>query len=432
MSDRTTSQSPRFQTADIPGTGGVIKQRPEDFLVEEIPLYTPCGEGEHIYLFVQKRGLSTFEMLHIIANHFGVQRKDIGFAGLKDKHAITRQVISIHAPGRKPEDFPSLRDDRLEILWTDLHTNKLRRGHLAANRFSIRIRNVKPTDVLRAAKTLAILEKSGIANRIGEQRFGLLNNTHVLGRLMVQGKHDDAIRELLGPSAHRPDVNAIGRAAFMDGDYVKALDNFPRTAHAERQALRLLAQGKGFKRAFFSIDHQMLGFYVSAFQSAVFNAVADARIADGTLDRLLPGDVAIKHENHACFSVDDVVANDSTTPQRLESFEISPSGPMWGGGMKRAQGAVDAAEIAALEESGVTVDMVKEFSDKSRNLIQGERRPLRVPVIAPEYEGGLDEHGPYIRCAFELPKGSFATTVMREIMKPSTESAVDSHEEDQE
>lgn len=98
-------------------------------------------------------------MLHILATHFGVQRRDIGFAGLKDKHAITRQVVSIHAPGRKPEDFPSLRDDRIEILWTDLHANKLRRGHLAANRFSIRIRDVKPTDVLRAAKSLAILEK---------------------------------------------------------------------------------------------------------------------------------------------------------------------------------------------------------------------------------------------------------------------------------
>jgi tRNA pseudouridine13 synthase len=430
--DPTFAQPTIFQTADIEGTGGVIKQRPEDFLVEEIPLYNPCGEGEHIYLFVQKRGLSTFEMLNILANHFGVQRRDIGFAGLKDKHAITRQVVSIHAPGRKPEDFPSLRDDRIEILWTDLHANKLRRGHLASNRFSIRIRNVKPTDVLRAAKVLASLEKTGIANRIGEQRFGLLNNNHTIGRLMIESRHEDAIRELLGPGAHRPDVNALARAAFAAGDYARALDLFPRHAHAERQALRALAQGKGVKRAFFGIDYQMLGFYISAFQSAVFNAVADRRVMDGTLDRLLPGDVAIKHENHACFSVDDPVASDPGTPDRLAKFEISPSGPMWGGGMKRAQGAVDEAELAALNGAGVTLEQVQTFSDRSRNLIQGERRPLRVPVIAPEYEGGLDEHGPYIRCAFELPKGSFATTVMREIMKPETAAPVESQDEDHE
>lgn len=432
MIDSTFAYPTKYQTADVPGTGGVIKQRPEDFLVEEIPLYNPCGEGEHIYLFVQKRGLSTFEMLHILATHFGVQRRDIGFAGLKDKHAITRQVVSIHAPGRKPEDFPSLRDDRIEILWTDLHANKLRRGHLAANRFSIRIRDVKPTDVLRAAKSLAILEKTGIANRIGEQRFGLLNNTHVIGRLMIESKHEEAIRELLGPGAHRPDVNALARAAFAQGDYARALDLFPRPAHAERQALRLLAQGKGVKRAFFGIDYQMLGFYISAFQSAVFNAVVDKRVIDGTLDRLLPGDVAMKHENHACFSADDAVVNDPVTADRLAKFEISPSGPMWGGGMKRAQGAIDEAELAALHNAGVTLEQVQTFSDRSRNLIQGERRPLRVPVIAPEYEGGLDEHGPYIRCAFELPKGSFATTVMREIMKPQTDTPVESHDEDQE
>ena len=88
-----------FITPDIPGTGGVIKERPEDFLVEEVPAYTPCGEGEHIYLFVEKRNLPTMNMVRILARHFGVKRQQVGTAGLKDRLAVTRQMVSIHAPG---------------------------------------------------------------------------------------------------------------------------------------------------------------------------------------------------------------------------------------------------------------------------------------------------------------------------------------------
>ena len=102
VSDRTHVSPSRYQTHDVAGIGGVIKQRPEDFLVEELPLYQPSGAGEHIYLFVQKRGMSTLELVNLLATHFGVTKREIGYAGLKDKQAITRQVFSIHAPGKRP------------------------------------------------------------------------------------------------------------------------------------------------------------------------------------------------------------------------------------------------------------------------------------------------------------------------------------------
>jgi tRNA pseudouridine13 synthase len=167
-----------------------------------------------------------------------------------------------------------------------------------------------------------------------------------------------------------------------------------------------------------SLEEPILRYYLSAFQSAVFNSVLDRRIAAGTLASLHDGDLAIKHDNLAVFAVTPEVAADPTTASRLAAFEISPSGPMWGAAMIRAAGATDEAETAVLASFGITPDHLKSFDSRARLSLDGKRRPLRVPVIDPEVEGGVDEHGSFVRCAFELPRGSFATVVLREVMKP--------------
>jgi len=414
----STSPLPaQYLTADIPGIGGTIKARPEDFLVDEIPAYDPVGEGEHFYMLVQKRNLSTLDLLAILAKHFGVDRQCVGYAGLKDKAAITRQVISIHSPGRKLDETRSLTDDRIQILWTDYHTNKLRRGHLVGNRFSVRIRGVKPTDVLAANRVMLRLQKEGVPNALGEQRFGMLRNNHIVGRHLVRGDFESAVRELLGPNAEYPHLNEAGRAFFAAGAFGEALHAFPRTAHAERAVLRAVAKGANAKRAFFAIEPTLLRFYVSAFQSAVFNRVLDARLRSSALGVLEAGDIAIKHDNQSVFDVTGDVLADPGTATRLRTFEISPSGPMWAGGMKTAGGGSGELELASLTAEGVTREQLEAFSERNRSLIAGERRALRVPLIDPETEGGVDEFGAYVRCAFELPKGSFATIVLREIMK---------------
>jgi tRNA pseudouridine13 synthase len=408
-----------YITADLPAIGGVIKQRPEDFLVDEQPLYQPSGSGEHIYLLVQKRGLSTMEMVEIVAAHFGVRRMAVGYAGLKDKHAITRQVVSVHVPGRKIEEFGELRHEKIGVLWTDYHANKLRPGHLKGNRFSVRIRNVKATDVVVAQRVLARLEKVGVPNRVGEQRFGLLENNHLVGRAIVAGEFEQAVKELLGPNLVHPEINCEGRRLFAEGRYSEAVNAYPRAARTEQRVLFQLSKKPDARRAILSLDEVMLRYYLSAFQSAVFNAVLDGRVAEGSLALLREGDLAFKHDNHAVFAVTPEVAADPGTARRLAAFEISPSGPMWGSTMIRGAGATDAAEIAALESFGVTHERLAAFDAGSRLELDGKRRALRVPVIAPEVEGGVDEHGAYVRCAFELPRGSFATVVLREIMKPA-------------
>jgi len=413
-----------YATALLPPIGGRIKERPEDFLVDEIPAYHACGEGEHLYLLVQKRGMSTMEMIRVLADHFRVRPDRIGYAGLKDKHAITRQVVSIHIPGQKPDDFPMLQHDKISVLGADLHTNKLRPGHLDGNRFSIRIRGVRPTDVIIAQKVLMSLAKSGVPNRFGEQRFGMLMNNHIIGRHLIAADYEGVVRELLGPNTFDPALNSEARALFAQGKLDEAKRHYPDAARTELKVLHRLSQGRTPRDAVRALDDTTIGYYISAFQSAVFNAVLDARVATGTLGELHEGDLAIKRENLAVFAVDAALAADPATRDRLAALDIGPSGPMWGPEMMRAASATDEREVACLAALGLTPDQLKSADVLTRRAIDGRRRPLRISLIDPEVEGGVDEHGAYVRCAFELSRGAFATVVMREIMKPPTAAGV--------
>lgn len=404
----------RYLTADIPGIGGTIRQRPEDFLVEEMPMYQPCGEGEHVYLFVQKRDMSTSELIGVIARHFGVNRRAIGYAGQKDTHAVSRQLVSVHLPGKKPEDFPMLQHERVSVLWVDQHTNKLRLGHLAGNRFSIRIRDVKPTDVVSVHRVMARLIASGVPNRFGPQRFGAVCRNHLVGRSLVLGDWDSAVRALLEPSSHS-EAHREARRAYAEGKLTDAIILFG--PGVERRVLAALVRGESPERAIRGLESAELRFFLNAFQSAVFNTLVDERTAAGSLGSLHPGDVAIKHVNNAPFTVDLATAQNPDTLARLAAFEISPSGPMWGSGMLRADGETYARELAALESLGVREPDLAKFDQGALGGMHGERRALRIRVSDVEIEGGVDEHGPFVRCAFDLPRGSFATTVLAEIMK---------------
>jgi tRNA pseudouridine13 synthase len=416
----TGVSSPRYLTHEVAGIGGEIKQRPEDFLVEEIPLYPPSGEGEHIYMLVEKHGLSTLQLRDAIARHFKVHRKSIGHAGLKDKHAVTRQVISVHTPGKTPEDFPSFQHDRARVLWVDLHQNKLQRGHLSGNRFSIKVRGVDPLSVREAKRSLDMLARSGVPNRFGVQRFGYLMNNHLVGRALILGDHAQALDLILSPHPNAPKGSVDSRAAYRQGDYQTAAELMPKVFKVERYALSALARGEPVEKAIRAIDPTAAGFFISSFQSAVFNRVLNERVRSGTLDRLVEGDLAFVMKSRSCFPVQaaELRDNPETLESRLRSFEIAPSGPMWGTSMPRAGGDIGALELDALAQAGVgTKDMELCEQRDDYPMIGGDRRPLRIPVIDPEVEGGIDEHGAYVRCAFELPRGSFATTVMDEVMK---------------
>ena len=149
-----------YLTGHFPGTGGTIKQTPEDFRVEEVPRYLPCGEGEHLYLEVEKRGLTTFEAVTRLAGALGVPERQVGYAGLKDARATTRQWISL--AGAAPGEAAALEIEGLRILSAGLHRNKLRLGHLAGNRFRIRARGVRPGALEHARDSLHVLQSLGV------------------------------------------------------------------------------------------------------------------------------------------------------------------------------------------------------------------------------------------------------------------------------
>lgn len=409
-------------TTDIPGVGGRIKMRPEDFLVEEIPLTEPSGAGEHLWMLVEKRDLSTMHMARIIARHFDRPLYDVGWAGLKDKRAITRQVISVRMPGKRPEDFPQLQNRQISVLWVDLHDRKLRRGHLKGNRFSIRIRDVKPTGALRAQQVLRQLQLAGLPGAFGHQRFGAMGTNHLIGRALLRGEHQAVLDLLLGPGEGR--MHPRSRALFAEGKLREALDTLPRAARAERSVLGPLTRGATPAEAVKAMSKPERRFFITAAQSAIFNEVLRQRMTDGTWNQLLEGDLAMKLDGRATFAVGAAEIESGELPGRLARFEISPTGPMWGPQMQRAAGAVDELELQVLDRFGLSLEILERYQQAFPDDLEGQRRPLRVAVTDAEVEGGVDEHGAFIRCAFDLPRGSFATEVMREIIKPSNPGAL--------
>lgn len=395
------------------GIGGVIKQRPGDFIVEELQLYDCCGEGEHLYLSIEKTGVAHAELMSILRRYFGVPDFAIGFAGMKDKMGVTRQIMSIHLPGLAdpPLELPH---ERIKVLWSNRHKNKLRRGHLRGNRFEIRIRNVSIDQADSARRTLEQLQRIGVPAAFGPQRFGYRRNNHLLGAMMLRGDWDAFVHEVVGTGVTAfPEYQRERRELADQRQYEQALGHWAAADRAERRLLQALSKKANPKQACLSLDHGLRLFMISAFQSAIFNQVLDERIADGSMGSLMAGDLAWKHDSRSVFAVTDDELATGALPARLEAIEISPSGPLWGKGMTTAGGATAERERAAFDAAVVPYELFLE----SRFVPEGARRPLRSPIANIDVQTGSDEHGEYIKTMFDLPRGTYATIALREVMK---------------
>ncbi len=338
-----------YLTADLPGTGGIIRARVEDFIVDEVPAYLPCGEGEHTYFRVEKHNLTTMQLVDQLAEKLNISVQRISYAGLKDAHAIARQTLSAHFV--PVERVAALDLDRARVLWVSRHRNKLRPGHLRGNRFTLRIRDCVPDAESRAAAILSILAAQGVPNAYGPQRFGNRGDNHVVGYHLL---------------------------------------------HNDTTALRTLGIRPPSRR--------MARFYISAFQSALFNQVVAQRIRTDTLNTVIAGDVARKEDTGGIFIVKDVKAE----RPRAEAWEISATGPIYGHKLMQAQDEAGTLEDKILADAGLDPDDFR--SAKARGL----RRPLRYNP------GGLTwelEAERVLLVRYFAPKGSFATLLLRELMK---------------
>lgn len=401
-----------YLTESIPAVRATFKQRYEDFRVEEIPAYEPCGHGDHTYFVVEKAGLATLRAVADIAKALGVPRKQIGVAGLKDARGITTQMLSIEHV--EPSRIAALRIPRIRVLSVGRHTNKLRIGHLRGNRFILRLRDVDPSAVERIREVLAILLHRGVPNYFGAQRFGSRGDTGEIGRAMLRREPETVIALICGrPCEHDTGPVRRARELFEAGDYESAAKTWPYMYRDNRRVCLAMARtGGDVRKAMHAIDRSLLKFFVSAYQSHLFNQVVAKRI--DRLDRVLTGDLAFKHANGAVFRVEDPAAEQP----RADLFDISPTGPLFGYRMTQATGEPGAIESTVLHEAKVSI---ADFGNLGPLSAPGGRRPLRFQPVDPHVERGSDDAGPFIELRFTLAAGCYATMVLREICKSEME-----------
>lgn len=352
-------------------------KEPEDFIVEELPLYEPTGVGTHTYFAIRKRNLSTLEAINGIARELQVPTRDFGYAGLKDKNAVTTQMLSVE--GIAPERVLRIEQPNIEVLWAERHTHKLRVGHLRGNRFELTLRDT-PHDILPLVKTMmAQLVAEGVPNRFGAQRFGNKNDSHLIGKALMKAEWETVLH-------------------YMRTEDAPQMDSVARRMQQE------LAR-KPVEKVITTIPYRLRRLYLSAYQAHLFNNILEKRMPH--LGKLLAGDIAVKHSNGAPFLVEDPTSEQP----RADAFEISPSGPIFGYKMRMPTGEVLDLEAATLRDEGVRLE---KFRKVVGIRLPGTRRPLRMPIQL--HEVSAVEGGVGIRLCFTLPAGGYATVVVEELL----------------
>ena len=347
--NETSTELP-YVTSEIEGLGGRIRAIPLHFIVEELPLYEPIGKGRHLYVNLTRENLTTPEIQERLARLSGTQSSDVGFAGLKDKHARTTQTFSIPVASTDCHAIENLtaqiqKELPAVVNWSRLHSNKLRIGHLAGNRFTIIITEIETADeetFRRAEQVAIILRNRGLPNYFGPQRFG------------YHGQNVRRGREIL-----------LGRLSLA--------------------------------------DRWLRRYLINSYQSHLCNRSLGLRLTLGLFERVLVGDIARKYTTRSFFEVRDHEAEQT----RYDSHEISFTAPIYGYEMPMATGIVGELESKVLAESGLTLDTFEHAKVKGSRRI-GRLLPLDLTMKTSTRS---------LILSFSLPKGGFATTVLREFMK---------------
>ncbi|MEF8810235.1 MAG: tRNA pseudouridine(13) synthase TruD [Bacteroidales bacterium] len=337
-----------YLTKGIEGIGGTIKETPEDFVVEEIPVYKPAGEGEHLFIHLTKKGITTREVQKALASLYQVSSRDVNFAGIKDKHAVASQYFSVWVKDQENKDLAYQLEEKLPLKINDLsyHRKKIKQGHLLANAFNIKITRPEypPEQAIEHIRPIIeTIHRKGLPNYYGYQRFGIEGNNAQKGYEILMGRRKEP--------------------------------------------------NKWFRR-----------FLLSAYQSNLFNHYLARRIQQGLYEKILKGDVAKKHDTGGIF----VVEHADMEQERLTNKEICYTGPIFGKKMKSARDEAGAFEEQILTDHQIT------WEDLLSARLNGTRRQ---GIIIPTVQAEKEEDG--IRLRFTLPKGAYATSVLREFMKPS-------------
>jgi tRNA pseudouridine13 synthase len=426
------------------GIGGTIREHYEDFYVEEIPNITPSGDGPNVWIWIEKLGRTTLDVLLDISRDLHISRKRMGFAGMKDKKAVTRQWICISNINTE-EDFNEIKNLNIyntKFLKIVRGQKKLRMGQLSGNKFRILIKNpnlnenndnhninrkinnnknnsninkyTEETEI--AINVLKQLEKVGVPNYFGWQRFGKpRTNTHLVGRALTLNDLKEAVRIYIGnPTDDEREDIKIARDLYDQGKLEESYDAMSSKLRYERMMLRILIKeekkgeltDKSYIKAIHALPKPLQRMFVHSYQSYLFNKAVSRRIAMG-IDKYIEGDILIDNEEHIVYD---------KTPKELQdmitNFKANPTSPLYGTKVPLASGEVGEMEENVLKEENLTK---KSFEcPKTPKLGSfGIRRATRFKVwdtnATATDEGVLTE--------FSINKGSYATAVLREIMK---------------
>jgi tRNA pseudouridine13 synthase len=353
---REAALAPPGAWGEGPLATGVLRSSPEDFKVDEILGFEAAGAGPHALLCVRKRGANTEWVARELARVAGCKPFEVGFAGLKDRHAVTTQHFTVPRGKRAAADFLGTSGEGYEVISAAEHQRKLPRGALEGNQFEITVRDFHcAPDVL--AERIARLRTGGVPNYFGEQRFG-----RDAGNLVAVWREAERLAR----------AQEAGESSGRDSR----------------------SRGRG---------NDDRGFMLSAARSLVFNAILGDRVRAGTWNRLSPGDVANLDGRGSVFAVDEI---DATLQARCEAMEIHPTAPLMGEGTSLATGAVLEIEQSVSQRFPEALAVIRAAR------MNAERRALRIRVRDVDHVYADD----VLTLRFALSAGSFATTVLREII----------------
>jgi len=338
-----------------------FKQSPRDFVVEEIPLYEFSGEGEHLVLFIRKKNLATTDMIRIIAQHLGIKDREIGYAGLKDKHAMTKQYISIHKS--LEEKLESFSHDGIKIVSKTYHNNKIKIGHLKGNRFYIKVKKVNPTSAKKIDEALKNITDFGMPNFFGYQRFGNDGTNHIDGEKIAKGEKRE----------RNPRVRK-----FLINAYQSHLFNLWLSRRLEINSLVNNFEAKE----------------IESLLNMANNEVVKLKEQKHPF-KLISGDIMEHYPHGRLFNFN----GEEEDIERFNNRNISVTGLLCGSKVKSSEGLAGIIE--------------KEYNDTIN--VDGARR--YAWVFPTEIEGRFNQIEAQYEFNFTLPKGSYATVLLEEIAK---------------
>jgi len=334
----------------------VFNKNSDNFFVEEIPLYPFAHTGEWLMLKVRKKGLTTPEMINKISSFTGIKKRDIGYAGLKDKEGLTLQWISV--PRKYRNEINKFKDRQIKIVEQDLHRNKLKIGHLKGNKFFVRFKKVNLPTAKILFSIIKDMKKYGIPNFFGTQRFGKFGNNFEEGKKIIEGEKFVKNKRL---------------SKFLISAYQSKLFNDYLKERIKLSSLFELSEKELIQAGF---EKELIKFVKN--QKHPF--------------KLLPGDVMSHYPRGKFFYLEE------DESERFLKKDIVPTGLLPGKRAMRAKG------------------FVRNIEEKYDELIpaNGDRR---IAWIFPEFiETNYIKDKAWFEMSFVLPKGSYAT-VLIELLK---------------